>query len=308
MSNNSLSDLRKNRGNFDSLMKAVESIANPTTEKRGDDDRFWKPTVDKAGNGQAVLRFLPAPAGEELPWVRIWDHGFQGPTGKWYIENSLTTLNKPDPVGELNSELWNSGIEANKEIARKQKRRLSYISNVLVIRDPANPENEGKVFLYKYGKKIFDKIKDVMQPTFEDEKPVNPFDLWEGANFKLRIRQVEGYRNYDKSEFDGATPLDDNEDKLEQIWGKTHSLNAFLDPSNFKSYDELKNKLSAVLSTGARVPTAERTTPLDAEDELFVETKMKSAPAASKASDTPPWNTDDDEDDTMSYFSSLADD
>ena len=307
MSNNTLSELRKNRGNFDSLMKAVESIANPSNEKRGDDDRFWKPTVDKAGNGQAVLRFLPAPAGEELPWVRVFDHGFQGPTGKWYIENSLTTINKPDPVGELNSELWNSGIEANKEIARKQKRRLSYISNVLVVRDPANPANEGKVFLYKYGKKIFDKIKDVMQPTFEDEKPVNPFDLWEGANFKLRIRQVEGYRNYDKSEFDGPTPLDEDEDKLEQVWKNAHSLATFLDPSNFKSYDELKAKMNAVLTGGARRATAEKVNPLDAEDELFVETKMRNAPAAKATDDSPPWKEDSD-DDTMSYFSSLADD
>lgn len=306
MSFNSLSELRKNRGNFDSLMKAVESIANPSNEKKGDDDRFWKPTVDKAGNGQAVLRFLPAPAGEELPWVRIFDHGFQGPTGKWYIENSLTTINKPDPVGELNSELWNSGIEANKEIARKQKRRLSYISNVLVVRDPANPENEGKVFLYKYGKKIFDKIKDVMQPTFEDEDPINPFDLDAGANFKLRIRQVEGYRNYDKSEFDGSTPLSDDDAELERIWKNTHSLAAFLDPSNFKSYDELKAKMNAVLSGGARMATAEKVNPLDAEDELFVETKMKAAPATRAVDDTPPWN--DDSDDTMSYFSSLADD
>ena len=305
MSFNSLSELRKNRGNFDSLMKEVEKIANPTNEKRGDDDRLWKPSVDKAGNGQAVLRFLPAPPGEELPWVRVYDHGFQGPTGKWYIENSLTTINKPDPLGELNSELWNSGIEANKEIARKQKRRLSYISNVLVVRDPSNPENEGKVFLYKYGKKIFDKIKDVMQPTFEDEKPVNPFDLWEGANFKLRIRQVEGYRNYDKSEFDGNTPLDENEDKLEAIWKQTHSLAAFLDPSNFKSYDELKTKLNTVLGSGTRVPTAEKVNPLDAEDELFVETKMKTAAKATE--ETPPWN-DEKSDDNMSYFASLADD
>lgn len=305
MSFNSLSELRKNRGNFDSLMKEVEKIANPSNEKRGDDDRFWKPSVDKAGNGQAVLRFLPAPPGEELPWVRVYDHGFQGPTGKWYIENSLTTINKPDPLGELNSELWNSGIEANKEIARKQKRRLSYISNVLVVRDPSNPENEGKVFLYKYGKKIFDKIKDVMQPTFEDEKPVNPFDLWEGANFKLRIRQVEGYRNYDKSEFDGPTPLDENEDKLEAIWKQTNSLAAFLDPSNFKSYDELKAKLNTVLGSGTRVPTAEKVNPLDAEDELFVETKMKTAAKATE--DTPPWS-DDTADDNMSYFASLADD
>ncbi len=306
MSINSLSELRKNRGNFDSLMKAVESIANPSNEKKGDDDRFWKPTVDKAGNGLAVIRFLPAPAGEELPWVRIWDHGFQGPTGKWYIENSLTTLNKPDPVAELNSELWNSGIEANKEIARKQKRRLSYVSNILVVRDPANPENEGKVFLYKYGKKIFDKIKDVMQPTFEDEDPINPFDFWQGANFKLKIRQVEGYRNYDKSEFDAVSPLAEDDAEIEAVWKKEHSLAAFLDPSNFKSYDELKAKLDAVLSGGARVPTAEKVNPLDAEDELFVETKMKAAPATKAVDDTPPWNNDDD--DTMSYFSSLADD
>ena len=305
MSFNSLSELRKNRGNFDSLMKEVEKIANPTNEKRGDDDRLWKPSVDKAGNGQAVLRFLPAPPGEELPWVRVYDHGFRGPTGKWYIENSLTSINMPDPLGELNSELWNSGIEANKEIARKQKRRLSYISNVLVVKDPSNPENEGKVFLYKYGKKIFDKIKDVMQPTFEDEKPVNPFDLWEGANFKLRIRQVEGYRNYDKSEFDGNTPLDENEDKLEAIWKQTHSLAAFLDPSNFKSYDELKTKLNTVLGSGTRVPTAEKVNPLDAEDELFVETKMKTAAKATE--ETPPWN-DEKSDDNMSYFASLADD
>ena len=305
MSFNSLSELRKNRGNFDSLMKEVEKIANPSNEKRGDDDRFWKPSVDKAGNGQAVLRFLPAPPGEELPWVRVFDHGFQGPTGKWYIENSLTTINKPDPVGELNSELWNSGIEANKEIARKQKRRLSYISNVLVIRDPANPENEGKVFLYKYGKKIFDKVKDVMQPTFEDEKPVNPFDLWEGANFKLRIRQVEGYRNYDKSEFDGPSPLSEDDAELERVWKQAHSLAAFLDPSNFKSYDELKTKLNAVLGSGTRVPTAEKVSPLDAADELFVEQKMKTA--AKATDDTPPWN-DDDTDDNMSYFASLADD
>jgi hypothetical protein len=309
MSGNTLSELRKNRGNFDSLMKAVESIANPSNEKRGDDDRLWKPTVDKAGNGQAVLRFLPAPAGEELPWVRVFDHGFQGPTGKWYIENSLTTINKNDPVGELNSELWNSGIEANKEIARKQKRRLSYISNVLVVRDPANPENEGKVFLYKFGKKIFDKIKDVMQPTFEDEDPINPFDLDVGANFKLRIRQVEGYRNYDKSEFDGATALSDSDAELERVWGATNSLTAFLDPSNFKSYDELKVKLNTVLTGGARVATAEKVNPLDAEDELFVETKMMSVPAVrTTEEDSPPWTGTEESDDTMSYFSSLADD
>jgi hypothetical protein len=285
-------------------MKEVEKIANPSgNENNKGDDRFWKPTVDKAGNGYAVIRFLPAPAGEEIPWVRMYSHGFQGPTGKWYIENSLTTLNKPDPVGELNSELWNSGIEANKEIARKQKRRKEYIVNILVLDDKANPDSVGKVYLYKFGQKIFDKITDVMQPQFEDEDPVNPFDFWSGANFKLKIRQVEGYRNYDKSEFESASVLSDDEDYIEKIWKQQHSLAAFLDPSNFKSYDELKVKLNAALSGGARVPAATSVTPMDAEDELFVETKLKSP--AKAADDTPPWN--ENEDDTMSYFSSLAD-
>jgi hypothetical protein len=191
----SLSDLRKSRGGFDNLMKEVEKIGNPQGESKGSDDRFWQPEVDKAGNGYAVIRFLPPPKGEELPWVRIWNHGFQGPTGKWYIENSLTTIGKPDPISEHNTELWNSGSEANKEVARKQKRKLSYITNILIVKDPSHPENEGKVFLYKFGKKIFDKIKDVAEPQFEDEKPVNPFDFWEGANFKLKIRNVESYRN-----------------------------------------------------------------------------------------------------------------
>jgi len=305
MSFNSLSELRNNRGNFQNLMKEVEKIANPAgTENKGD-DRFWKPTVDKAGNGYAVIRFLPAPKGEEIPWVRMYSHGFQGPTGKWYIENSLTTLNKPDPVGELNSELWNSGIEANKEIARKQKRRKEYIVNILVVDDKANPETVGKVYLYKFGQKIFDKIKDVMQPQFEDEDPVNPFDFWSGANFKLKIRQVEGYRNYDKSEFDSTSALSDSDEYIEKVWGSEHSLAAFLDPTNFKTYEELKTKLNTVLNSGARVPAATATTPLDADDELFVETKLRT-PSAPKTDDVP-WDTGDS-DDTMSYFSSLADD
>ena len=201
------SALKKGRGNFDSLMKEVEKIATPQTQEAQKDDRFRSLEADKAGNGSAIIRFLPPPKGEDLPWVRIRNHGFQGPTGKWYIENSLTTLGKPDPVSELNTELWNSGTEANKEIARKQKRRLAYIANIYVVKDPAHPENEGKVFLYKFGKKIFDKIKDVMQPQFEDEEPINPFDFWKGANFKLKARNVEGYRNYDKSDFESSSPL-----------------------------------------------------------------------------------------------------
>ena len=304
MSINTLSDLRSNRGNFQTLMKEVEKISNPSGNENKGDDRFWKPTVDKAGNGYAVIRFLPAPSGEEIPWIRMYSHGFQGPTGKWYIENSLTTLNKPDPVGELNSELWNSGIEANKEIARKQKRRKEYIVNIQVLEDKANPDSVGKVYLYKFGQKIFDKITDVMQPQFEDEDPVNPFDFWSGANFKLKIRQVEGYRNYDQSEFESPSAFSDDDEVIEKVWKSQHSLAAFLDPSNFKSYDELKTKLNAALSGGARVPAATSVTPMDAEDELFVETKLKSP--AKAAEDTPPWNSAE-EDDTMSYFSSLAD-
>jgi hypothetical protein len=291
------SALKKNSGGFDKLMKEVEKIATPQTQDNAKDDRFWQPEVDKAGNGYAVIRFLPPSGGEELPWVRIWNHGFQGPTGKWYIENSLTTLGKPDPVSELNTELWNSGIEANKDLVRKQKRRLTYVANIYVVKDPAHPENEGQVRLYKFGKKIFDKIKDVMQPQFEDEDPVNPFDFWKGANFKLKIRNVEGYRNYDKSEFDSASPLADD-DALETIWKKQHSLAEFVDPKNFKSYDELKAKLTVVLSAaGSAAPRAEATT-LDEDMPKPVPAK----PAAKPKADF------DDADDSLSYFAKLAND
>jgi len=302
MAFNSLSELRKSRGGFDKLMNEVEKIANPSQSNSGD-DREWKPTVDKAGNGYAVIRFLPPSQGEEFPWVRLWNHGFQGPTGKWYIENSLTTLNQNDPVSELNSELWNSGVEANKEVARKQKRRLAYYANILVVQDSGNPENNGKVFLFKFGKKIFDKIKDVMQPQFEDEAPMNPFEFWEGANFKLKIRQVEGYRNYDKSEFDAPTAIADSDEAIEAIWNKQHSLQEIVDPKNFKSYDELKKKLNMVLGAGATVGTAEQVSKFtdDAEDDHFME-KVVSAQKVSAVSD------DTDEDDTLSYFSKLAED
>ncbi len=304
MSFNTLSDLRKQRGNFDNLMKEVEKISNPQSNFKQDDGREWKPTVDKAGNGYAVIRFLPAPQGEDMPWVRIWNHGFQGPGGKWYIENSLTTLNKSDPVSELNSELWNSGVEANKEIARKQKRRLNYYANIMVVEDKANPENEGQVFLYKFGKKIFDKIKDVMQPQFEDEQPVNPFDFWEGANFKLKIRQVEGFRNYDKSEFDSPSAIADDDAKIEELWKTQHSLQEEVSPEKFKSYEELKTKLDMVLGSASKVPTAESisSTTGDAEDDHFME-KVKQVQPVSNV-DT----SSDSDDDTLSYFKQLAED
>jgi hypothetical protein len=256
-----------------------------------DDTRFWQPEVDKAGNGMAIIRFLPAPAADgddALPWVRVFNHGFQGPGG-WYIENSLTTLNQKDPVSEYNSILWNSGIEANKEIARKQKRRLTYISNILVVSDPKNPENEGQIRLYKFGKKIFDKISEAMNPEFADETPLNPFDFWEGANFKIKIRQVEGYRNYDKSEFDSVTPVDGDDDKLEALWKKEYSLKEFLEPKQFKSYDTLKAKLDKVLGLDGVAPVKTK-----AEDTIL--TPAKSAPSL---------NENDEE---LDYFRSLAED
>jgi hypothetical protein len=292
------SALKKGRGNFDSLMKEVEKIATPQTQEAQKDDRFWSLEVDKAGNGSAIIRFLPPPKGEDLPWVRIWNHGFQGPTGKWYIENSLTTLGKPDPVSELNTELWNSGTEANKEIARKQKRRLAYIANIYVVKDPAHPENEGKVFLYKFGKKIFDKIKDVMQPQFEDEEPINPFDFWKGANFKLKARNVEGYRNYDKSDFESSSPLAED-DEMEKIWNREHSLQEFLDPKHFKSYEELKQKLEQVLSTSSA--STPRVDNVSLEEDFE---KPRPKPVAKKQQEVDL----DDDDESLSYFAKLAND
>jgi hypothetical protein len=307
MAINTLADLRKSRGGFETLMKEVEKIANPQSESRGADDRYWQPEVDKAGNGYAVIRFLAPPKGEELPWVRIWNHGFQGPAGKWYIENSLTTLGKADPVSEYNTELWNSGSEANKEIARKQKRKLSYVVNILVVKDQAHPENEGKVFLYKFGKKIFDKIKDIAEPQFEDEKPINPFDFWEGANFKLKIRNVEGYRNYDKSEFDGISAISEDDAEIEKIWSKQHSLVQFLEAKNFKSYDELKKKFEMVMglngaSTAAVKPAAD--VDLDDVPTARVAQKTEKAPVKVPAKEV---DFDDDED-SLSYFAKLAED
>jgi hypothetical protein len=296
----SFASLKKSSGSFGKLAEALEKQGTQTSSAK-EEDRFWKPEVDKAGNGFAVIRFLPAPDGEDLPWVRVFDHGFQGPGG-WYIENSLTTLGKPDPVSEYNSKLWNSGVEANKDIARKQKRRLKYIANILVVSDPKNPDNEGKVFLYQFGKKIFDKITEAMKPQFEDESPVNPFDFWEGANFKLKIRQVEGYRNYDKSEFEAPSALLDGDDEaLETLWKTQHSLQEFLDPKNFKSYDELQLRLNKVLgvSTVASVNTV-------AEDDDVEDFKpaFKSAPAPKTESKKA--SVDDDEDESLSYFANLA--
>lgn len=302
------SKLKANSGkkSLDDLNKKLASVSGG--ENKGADDRFWSPTVDKAGNGYAVIRFLPAPPNEDVPFVRIFDHGFQGPGG-WYIENSLTTLGKPDPVSEYNSKLWNSGIEANKEIARKQKRRLHFLSNIYVVQDSGNPANEGKVFLFKYGKKIFDKLNEAMNPQFADEEAVNPFDLWAGANFKLKIRNVEGYRNYDKSEFDKAGPLSNDDSDLEAIWKKEHSLQAFLDPSNFKSYDELKAKLMRALDEEG--PAAKRNAVSSARaenEELPWDEDEAPAPKAKAAKPAPEYSIpdDDEEDESLEFFKNLA--
>tara|TARA_Y100000114_G_scaffold156691_1_gene184814 strand:+ start:810 stop:1691 length:882 start_codon:yes stop_codon:yes gene_type:complete len=289
----SFQNLKQNRDQISKLIQAAEATGGGET-KSYVDERIWKPTVDKAGNGYAVLRFLPATEGSELPWVRYWDHGFKGPTGLWYIENSLTSIGQTDPVGELNSRLWNSGIEADKEKARTQKRRLHYVVNTLVVEDPSAPHNEGKVFLYQFGKKIFDKIMDVMQPAFQDETPINPFDFWEGADFKLKIRNVEGYRNYDKSEFASKSPLYDGDDsRLESLYNQLYNLNEFTDPSNYKTYDELKTKLMRVLGEEA---TAGAYT---VKQEMQINEPITAAePVTAEALN--------DEDDTMSYFSRLA--
>ena len=277
-----------------SLEKLVQEAEKLNKQGPGADERFWKPELDKSGNGYAVIRFLPAPDKEDLPWAKVYSHAFQGPGG-WYIENSLTTVNKKDPVGEVNRKLWNSGIDSDKDIARKQKRKLSYYTNIYVVRDPAHPENEGKVFLYKFGKKIYDKITAAMQPEFEDETPINPFDLWEGANFKLKICKVAGFWNYDKSEFDSVSALDSDDAKLEAIWKEENSLTAFTNEDQFKTYEELQTRLNEVLGTNKRsaVPTV--------DDEEY-----EPVAAVAAATPTPASKAVADDDDQLSYFARLA--
>ena len=288
----SLQTLRKSN-TLDKLLASVQEENAPQEKKSYVDERLWKPELDKSGTGSAVIRFLPAVDGEELPWVKVWKHAFQGPTGKWYIENSLTTLNQKDPVSEHNTSLWNTGLESDKETARKQKRKLEYYSNIYVVNDPKHPENNGKVFLFRYGKKIFDKIMAAMQPEFEDETPINPFDFWEGANFKLKIRKVDGYWNYDKSEFDNVTTLLDDDNELDSTWKKQYPLAEFTASSNFMSYVELKTRLDAVLSGTVSVGNV--------TDELDDE------PVAAPKVDTKPVESSEEkEEDTMAYFEKLA--
>ena len=289
--------LKKSSSNFDAITKALETKMTPENQQSNNkyqDDRLWKPELDKTGNGYAVLRFLPASNGEEMPWQRVWTHAFQD-KGGWFIENSLTTLNQKDPVSEENTRLWNTGVDSDKEIARKRKRKLSYYANIYVVSDPKHPENEGQVKLYKFGKKIFDKITEAMQPAFEDEQAINPFDFWKGANFKLKIRKVDGYWNYDKSEFEGVTPLKESDDDIKAIWEKQYPLKPFVDPSNFKTYDELKEKLNRVITGTQSTATV---------DSVDLPPQTTTAVEMPKVSESAPVSDDDD---TLSYFSKLAD-
>ena len=289
--------LKKSSSNFDAITKALETKMTPENQQSNNkyqDDRLWKPELDKTGNGYAVLRFLPASNGEEMPWQRVWTHAFQD-KGGWFIENSLTTLNQKDPVSEENTRLWNTGIDSDKDIARKRKRKLSYYANVFVVSDPKHPENEGQEKLYKFGKKIFDKITEAMQPAFEDEQAINPFDFWKGANFKLKIRKVDGYWNYDKSEFEGVTPLKESDDDIKAIWEKQYPLKPFVDPSNFKTYDELKEKLNRVITGTQSTATV---------DSVDLPPQTTTAVEMPKVSESAPVSDDDD---TLSYFSKLAD-
>jgi len=291
----SFADLKAKASDMSSLVGAAGS----TKEKKSfGDDRMWKPSVDKAGNGYAVIRFLPTVEGDELPWAKYWDHFFQGPTGQWYVEKSLTTINKDDPVSEMNSKLWNTGIEADKDTARRRKRRLHYVSNIYVVSDPENRENEGKVMLYTYGAKIFEKIMDSMQPKYEDESPVNPFDLWKGSNFKMKISQVAGFRNYDRSAFGAVEALNTDDSVMEAAYNKQYSLKEFTDVSTFKSYSELNLKLTRVL--GEELMTRNEVDHMDEDVAVDQENRTQeafTAPAAKVESDT---------DDTMSYFAKLA--
>jgi hypothetical protein len=304
-------DLKKQSKLGSLTAKLVKEVEKMNTTNSSSDERVWKLDVDKSGNGFAVIRFLPAPDGEDLPFVKLYSHAFQG-TGGWYIENSLTTIGQKDPVSEYNTQLWNNGTDAGKELARKQKRKLTYISNIYVVKDPANPENEGKVFLFKYGKKIFDKLTAAMQPEFEDEEAIDPFDFWQGANFKLKAKNVAGYRNYDSSEFANPAPMLDDDDAMEAVWKKQYSLAELVAADQFKTYDELKKRLDSVLGSKSSVRLDEeveneeeysRGSVKELDDDLRSElnnlkpTRRASAPVE-----------EDEDDDALSYFAKLASD
>jgi hypothetical protein len=303
----SFSDLKKQSSLGSLTSKLVKEVEKMNNTSSGADERLWKPEMDKTGNGYAVIRFLPAPDGEELPWAKMYSHAFQGPGG-WYIENSLTTTGGKDPVSEYNRELWNSGNEADKDTVRKQKRKLSYYANIYVVQDKANPHNEGGVFLYKFGKKIFDKIMESMQPEFEDETPINPFDFWQGANFKLKLKKVAGYWNYDSSEFDKIAPLLDDDDALEALWQKQYSLSSLVAADQFKSYEDLEKRLKMVLGAKPAARRYDEETANEDNDRGSYSPDFNRAKQTveSAVASTPIASASEDEDDALSYFQKLA--
>lgn len=304
----SFAALKSNRTDLSKLVEQAQQAAGGQTQRQSDDPRFWQPTRDKAGNGYAVIRFLPGDAEAATPWVRYWDHAFKGPTGQWYIEKSLTSIGQQDPLSELNSQMWNSGVEADKATVRQRKRNLRYVANVLIISDPAAPENEGQIKLYRFGKKIFDKIMDSMQPQFPDEKPVNPFDMWEGADFTVKIRKVEGYPNYDASTFKSPSAIGEDA-HMEELYSKQHEMAEFIDPKNYKTYDELKSRLATVL--GEQAPrTQKQAASLDLEDNTpSINAPEPTSAAPMTATAAAPIATAEssmNDDDAMSYFAKLA--
>jgi len=301
----SFAELKRNRTDLSKLVEQAKETTGTTNTRQSDDPRFWQPTRDKAGNGYAVIRFLPGSADAATPWIRYWDHAFKGPTGQWYIEKSLTSIGQQDPLSELNSKMWNSGVESDKGIVRQRKRNLRYVANVLIVSDPSNPENEGQVKLYRFGKKIFDKIMDSMQPQFPDETPVNPFDMWEGADFTVKIRKVEGYPNYDASSFKSPAAVPGSDDELEALYNKQHELGEWTDPTNYKTYDELKARLALVLGESAP-RTAKQEASLELDDEIpDFPIAAASAPTSAPAPVVATAEAASD-DDTMSYFAKLA--
>ena len=302
----SFAELKRNRTDLSKLVEQAKETTGTTQTRQSDDPRFWQPTRDKAGNGYAVIRFLPGDAKAATPWIRYWDHAFKGPTGQWYIEKSLTSIGQQDPLSELNSKMWNSGIESDKGIVRQRKRNLRYVANVLIVSDPSNPENEGQVKLYRFGKKIFDKIMDSMQPQFPDETPVNPFDMWEGADFTVKIRKVEGYPNYDASSFKSPDAIPGSDEELEALYNKQYDLNEWTDPTNYKTYDELKTRLALVLGESAP-RTAKQAASLELDDEIpDFPAAAASAPASAPAPAVATAEAASEDDDTMSYFAKLA--
>ena len=307
----SLSELRKSRSSMlDKITKDLDS-GGKRNEK---DDRFWSLSRDKAGTGSAIIRFLPPVNGDEVPWVKVCSYGFQGPSGKWYINESPSSIGEADPVMEYNAAAYASKDEERIEDAKKRKRRTQFVSNILVVKDPANPENEGKVFLFKYGKKILDMIMSKAKPEFDSEEPIFVWDIDEGCNFKIRIKNVAGYPNYDSSEWAGISALADSDDEIQAVLDKCHKLAEFLDPARFKSYETLKKEFDRAMGVGEsagtsapRTAEAKSKAALDDEGgEFDLEREVaKAAQPARKVESKPAKAASTDDDDDLDAFAKM---